>query len=103
MADFSQMLNNPDMVKMMMGLQQQRQEPMQRAKAPANPLSNLADAYPKLKAQAEQLKMEEQRRKLKKMEFDQILKRAEQAYKMREQQQQMAQGQQQIMQARQSV
>ena len=100
-SHYEQMLNDPRL--QMLAAQRNQPNVMQAMRKPANPLAALAKAYPQLKAQAEQLKLEEQKRKVKKMEFDQLLKRAEQAYKMQEQQQQMAQGQAQIQQARQSV
>ena len=110
MADFSELMRNPQVQGMVQKMAQQRQpgqgapQGMQRAmKQPANPLSALADAYPKMKEASDKMKVEDAERKAKKLKFDMMFKKAEQAYKLKEQQAQMQQGQQQIQDARNSV
>jgi hypothetical protein len=91
MAQFDELMNDPQTRSILSGLQggQRTGGTFEGMKAPSNPLSNLADAYPKMKEQAEKMKIEEAERKAKKLKFDFILAKAEQQFNMRQQQQQI--------------
>ena len=105
MPGFEEIMKDPRMAQMIQMMSGQRPQGgmAQRARKPANPLSNLADAYPKLKQQAEQMKIEEAERKAKKLKFDMMFKKAEELYNIREQQKQVQQGQQKIQAGRDSI
>ena len=96
---FSQMMQDPRMRQMIQqraGQQGQGGGMQQGMKRPANSLSNLADAYPKMKEQMDKLKIEEAERKAKKLKFEMILKKAEQAFQLKQQQQAIQAGRESI-------
>ena len=104
MADWEEMLKNPQMMAMLQLLAKKKnQVGMDRMKGPSNALSNLADAYPQLKDQSEKMKIQEAEQRVKKMKFDMLLKQAEQQYKLKEQQMAARQQEAQIEAARRSV
>jgi len=104
MAGFGDILQNPQNRAM---LQQMGGRPGGPGgivrRRPSNPLSNLADAYPKMKEQSDRMKIDEAERKAKKLKFEMMFKKAEQAFQLKQQQQAMQQGQAQINAARNSV